>query len=205
MMLYCGTIDYWNTNDSAPNPCYKKRNCYIAATLITADGKYVDDTAPVFYIIDPNTVLGARVNINKQLLEAKTIGEVAKYYQQKFPLPLSAAMNGTRPSGTPSCFAMVWSPSFNFTVNLLPGSHCMASPPPYGQCNINEPNLTLDHSIRDQKSLNGNKASSILTVSCNQKTDLKMYIIADPTSRVKLAKGLTSQLTINSTLAATGI
>lgn len=81
----------------------------------------------------------------------------------------------------------------------------MASPPPYGQCNINEPNLTLDYSIGDQKSLNGNKASGTLTVSCNQKTDLKMYIIADPASRVKLAESLTSQLTINGAPAATGV
>ncbi|MNG66946.1 hypothetical protein D3C79_252460 [compost metagenome] len=195
-----GTFYYelldWTTDDNTPNPCYKKPKCKIAITSshnaglsdLDSDGTWTGNTTP-------------------WVSDSETIGILGQNFKRFVGVPRSGKFDYHNIFGN-SCVGFFysmntfWEPS----AYRLPGSICAIPPAETNACEIKTPQLTLNHGVLAPEQLNNNTVTDSLLLSCNQKTDIQLYI-SENTGGVMLRSdgSLFSNLKLNGQPASKGI
>lgn len=165
---YWWTIEYWDTVDATPNPCYGWPQCTVfighrhsdageAGGQVSDGGEYLD---------------------NVQIYP--TIGEVGRAFQNKYSLPRSGTELHSGPAVTDECVAIFYKTAKGsspgaYGSDMLPSSLCGIVPPPVGKCEFTETSLELTHGEIQLKEIEGNQARQTAYIRCTQEMDVKVY------------------------------
>jgi hypothetical protein len=195
---YKFVIESWDTDDPSPNPCYGQSSCAVGINH-RHTGADTGGTAPV----NPSaSIVGSAAH--PQIVTLKTIGELSRYYQSIYPLPIQGDTRHLGESITQECVGLFYSTGSSSSVSgeharLMPGSVCGIAPPPVGVCSIDEEQLDLNHGVLQENELAGNTARGSLHVHCSQKMDIVMYIRTANHGRLELGKeaGVYTTLRVN--------
>lgn len=84
---YKFVIESWDTDDPSPNPCYGQSSCAVGINH-RHTGADTGGTAPV----NPSaSIVGSAAH--PQIVTLKTIGELSRYYQSIYPLPIQGILD----------------------------------------------------------------------------------------------------------------
>lgn len=165
---YWWTIEYWDVNDTTPNPCYQKTPQCTAFI----GHRHSDAGESGSWVSDGNEYLdGIQIY--------PTVGEVGAAFQRKYALPRSGTQSHSGPAVTQECVGIYYksatgtsSASGNF---MMPSSLCGIVPPPVGKCEFTETSLELTHGQLQLKEIEGNQAKQTAYIRCTQDMDVKVY------------------------------
>ncbi|AHG21888.2 hypothetical protein Z042_21440 [Chania multitudinisentens RB-25] len=197
---YWWTIEYWDTVDSTPNPCYRWSQCTVfighrhsdaggAGPGVSERGEFVD-------------------GVNHYA----TVGEVGAAFRRVHFLPRSGTQNHFGPAVTQECVGIFYKWSTG-TANaegsrMMPSSLCGIVPPPVGRCEFTETSVELTHGQIQLKNIEGHQARQTGYIRCTQDMDVMVYAAgAGGNGLVNLRsdRSLQSHLTIGGVNGATGI
>lgn len=197
---YWWTIEYWDTNDATPNPCYRWAQC----------------TAFIGHRHSDAGEAGPGVSDGAEFIDAiqnyATVGEVGAAFQRKYSLPRSGTQSHVGPAVTQECVGIYYK-STTGTGNaggsiMMPSSLCGIVPPPVGKCEFTETSIELTHGQVQLKDIEGNQARQTGYVRCTQEMDVVVYAAgAGGNGLVNLRSdgSLQSRLTIGGVSGSTGI
>jgi len=159
---FTGYIDSWDEDDQTPNDCYgTPRTSYCTIAITVTERSSTRGTAKLNFFID-------------DIYEFKTIGELAKIFKAKYPLPypLTGAQLDDGNPVTTYCFNLGYFTNGGYSANsYVPSVECGFAPPVALKCSI-EGNTNLEHGELTTNEINGHKASSSLNASCNNDATL---------------------------------
>lgn len=194
--FYYDLLD-WATNDSTPNPCYKKPKCKIAITSSHNTDLY-----------DNHSDGSWSGNKHPWVSDSETIGILGQNFKQFVGIPRSGSFTYNNILGGNGCVGVFysmntfWEPS----VYRLPGSICAIPPDETNACEIKTPQLTLDHGVLAPEQLNNHTVTDSLLLSCNQTTAIQLYIAENAGGVMLRSDGsLFSNLKLNGQPANKGI
>ncbi|WP_337264909.1 MULTISPECIES: MrpH family fimbial adhesin [unclassified Serratia (in: enterobacteria)] len=164
---YWWTIEYWDTNDATPNPCYRWPQCTVfighrhsdageAGPGVSDGGEYLDG-----------------------IQNYATVGDVGAAFQRKYALPRSGTQNHVGPAVTQECVGIYFK-STTGTTNaggsaMMSSSLCGIVPPPVGKCAFTETSIELTHGQVQLKNIEGNQARQTGYIRCTQDMDVVVY------------------------------
>lgn len=199
---YWWTIEYWDTNDSTPNPCYRTSpQCTVFIGHRHSDageaGGFVSDTEEY---LD-----GVQIY--------RTVGEVGAAFQRKYALPRSGTQNHNGPAVSQECVGIFYKVQMGSTSGaqgspMMATSLCGIVPPPVGKCEFTEASVELTHGNVQLKNIEGHHVSQTGYVRCTQDMDVIVYAAgAGGSGMVNLRNdgSLQSRLTIGGVSGSTGV
>ncbi|WP_422663694.1 hypothetical protein [Serratia ureilytica] len=78
-------------------------------------------------------------------------------------------------------------------IGYLPGSTCATTPPTGNRCSFDNPTTNINHGALPLSSVNGNRASVNVPVSCTRDTNVKIEVL----NTINLGNDITSTLDLN--------
>lgn len=196
-----GTFYYelldWTTDDSTPNPCYDNPKCTIMITSShnamgnadQSDGFWQGRTYP-------------------WISSSMTMGILGQNFKKFVGIPRTGSFNYANIIGGNGCVGFFYKTGkfMDIDVLRLPGSVCAIPPEETNACEIKTPQLTLNHGVLAPEQLNDNTVTESLLLSCNQTTNIQLYI-SENTGGVRLRSdgSLFSNLKLNGQPANKGI
>jgi hypothetical protein len=197
---YWWTIEYWDTVDATPNPCYRASQCTVFI------GHRHSDAGEA----------GPGVSDGQEYLDGiqtlPTVGDVGKAFQQKYSLPRSGTQNHVGPAVTQECVGMYYKMSSGIAGSqgsvMMPSSLCGIVPPPVGKCEFTETSIELTHGQIQLKDVEGHKARQTGYVRCTQEMDVMVYLAGSAgNGMVNLRNdgSLQTRLTIDGVSGSTGV
>lgn len=196
---YWWTIEYWDTVDATPNPCFNWSQCTVfighrhsdageAGSAVSDSGEFLD---------------GVQIY--------PTIGDIGRAFQGKYSLPRSGTQIHNGPAVSQECVAMFYKATKGtagaYTSPMLPSSLCGIVPPPVGKCAFTETSIELTHGQVQLKEIEGNQARQTGYIRCTQDMDVVVYAAgAGGNGMVNLRSdgSLQSRLTIGGVSGSTG-
>ncbi|WP_164058205.1 adhesin [Serratia marcescens] len=202
---YKFVLESWDMDDLSPNPCYQQANCAIGInhrhTSTNTGG--TSSVSPSAYVVGSTRY--------PQITQLATMGELSRFYQSIYPLPIQGSTWHVGESITQECVGLFYNTRSGSAVTgsnarLMPSSVCGIAPPPVGVCGIDEQQLDLNHGVLQDTELAGNTARGSLRVVCSQKMNIVMYIRTGSSGRLDLGNnsGVYSTLRINGVLGNQG-
>lgn len=197
---YWWTIEYWDTVDATPNPCYGWSQCtaFIGHRHSNAgeSGNWVSD--------GNEYINGIQVY--------RTVGEVGAAFQRLYSLPRSGTQSHSGPAVTQECVGIYYKAAMGTSSAqgnpMMPSSLCGIVPPPVGKCEFTETSIELNHGPVQLKDIEGHQARQTGYVRCTQEMDVMVYAAgAGGNGMVNLRSdgSLQTRLTIGGVSGATGI
>lgn len=180
------TIESWDYSSTLANPCFGVKTCQLGVShRHDANGK-------------GNGLRDVLLASSSAISNVKTIGELGRIYNAKFPFPKSGTLVHNGPAVTAECVGIFYlrSGAGGEKPTLLPGSICGVAPPPGGICGIDEQIIDIEHGTLRPQELNGHSAERSITVRCSVYTSLKMYVAASNGGRVDLDRKMHSDLSV---------
>lgn len=155
----------WSEDEWDLNPCYGWLSCFLGP-----DVKYPQHHPGLY---------GSCVESKNciRIERYRTASEVLRAWRESKGVPWKAAPYKVLNSRG-ACVGLFYiaSPGIHRTDSMLwPKSHCGAIPPQNANCKISPDNLILDFGVMNARSLNGERTSSNLYITCNLKISLKIY------------------------------
>lgn len=197
---YWWTIEYWDTVDATPNPCYRASQCTVFIGHRHSDG---GEAGPG--VSDGNEYLDGIQNL-------PTVGDVGAAFQRKYSLPRSGTQNHVGPAVTQECVGMYYKMSTGTGSAggsaMMSNSLCGIVPPPVGKCEFTETSVELTHGQVQLRDIEGHQARQTGYIRCTQTMDVMVYAAgAGGNGMVNLRNdgSLKSRLTIGGVNGATGL
>lgn len=197
-------LESWDKDDSSPNPCYQQSMCAVGINHRHTSANTGGSTA----VTPSASIVGS--GRYPQITQLRTMGELSRFYQSIYPLPIVGATSHVGDAITQECVGLFYTTSSSSAVEgnsarLMPSSVCGIAPPPVGVCGIDEQQLDLNHGVLPDTDLVGNTARGSLRVVCSQKMNIVMYIRVGSNGRLDLGNsGVYSTLRINGALGNLG-
>lgn len=211
--IYDWTVQYWDTPDSTPNPCFDP------STERGMEGQ--NCTVFIGHVHDNLKQAGNLVSDGGEFLDGvqkyKNMGEVGAAFKLKYPLPRSGTQKHTLGSGgvltIPECVGIFYKTIAKGTSAALgspmvPGSLCGIVPPPVGQCEFSAAAINLPHGSVQVRDLEGHRARQTAYIRCTQAMSVKVYVTGVAGSGLIDLRGngsLKSRLTVNGQDGSTGV
>jgi len=156
----------WTTDDDKPNPCYNNSDCRIMITSsynksgfsTDADGYWLASKFP-------------------WVSSSRTMGELGESFRKNVGLPRVGAFNYNRyliVGG--ACVGLFYAKDSMSSITRMPGSICATPPEGDVSCDIETPNLTLNHGAINLGEVDGNTVYDSLKITCNKKTNVDVFI-----------------------------
>lgn len=179
-VYYNAVIDYWDENDSTPNPCYNLTACKISFNHVHSENG--EGGTPEKEAI-PNAYKYA------------TIGELGTEFKKKWGLPYSLTIYHGGPINFRECAGIFYNGD---GTKLLPNSICKAAPPQELICTLTG-DTNLEHGNLLKGAVAGHKTSTTLKISCNMSALLSVYSYGSGTDNIQLSNdgSLESEITLN--------
>ncbi|MBE0151448.1 hypothetical protein RDT67_02870 [Serratia fonticola] len=197
---YWWTIEYWDTVDATPNPCYRWGQCTVFIGHRHSDA---GEAGPG--VSDGNEYLDGIQNL-------PTVGDIGRAFQQKYSLPRSGTQTHVGPAVTQECVGMYYKATTGTAGSggsaMMPSSLCGIVPPPVGKCEFTETSIELTHGQVQLKDIEGNQARQTGYIRCTQTMDVMVYAAgAGGNGMVNLRSdgSLKSRLTIGGVSGSTGL
>ncbi|MGC0850356.1 hypothetical protein [Pantoea agglomerans] len=203
---YHFTLADWDENDSTPNPCYGLSAC----TLFIGHKHDASGNSGTGIVRSWGT------DTYPFIIQAASLGELAKQFKTIFSLPFSATANHQADTMVAEeCVGMFYAAGRNLGSNntsvtgqafgghpMLPGSICGVAPAPSGSCDFDQDVLTLDHGTLSRRELDGHEMSENVSISCTTLQTLKLYIFSADHIQLRDDGSLYSELYMNDNLLA---
>ncbi|HGM6822565.1 TPA: exotoxin [Serratia marcescens] len=186
----------WTTEDEKPNPCYNNLNCTIMITSSYNVSGFRDDTDGYWSASNVSWVANSR-----------TMGELGENFKRNVGLPRTGRFPYNRyliVGG--ACVGLFYRSDVAGSIKRMPGSICANPPEGNVSCDIETPNLTLNHGAVNLGELVGNTVYEPLRITCNKKTNVDVFI-SEGAAGVALNKEATliSNIKINGYPAGQGV
>lgn len=197
---YWWTIEYWDTVDSTPNPCFGWSQC-----TAFIGHRHSDAGESGSWVSDGNEYIDG-------IQSFRTVGEVGAAFQRNFSLPRSGTQSHSGPAVTQECVGIYYKTSRGTSSAggspMMPSSLCGIVPPPVGKCEFTETNLELTHGQVQLKNIEGNQARQTGYVRCTQTMDVMVYAAGGGGNglvNLRSDGSLKSRLTIGGVSGSTGV
>lgn len=198
---YWWTIEYWDTVDATPNPCYRTSpQCTVFIGHRHSDG---GEAGPG--VSDGNEYLDGIQGL-------ATVGDVGREFQKKYSLPRSGTQNHVGPAVTQECVGMYYKTSTGTADSwgslMMPSSLCGIVPPPVGKCEFTETSIELTHGQVQLKDIEGHQARQTGYIRCTEEMDVMVYLAGSAgNGMVNLRNdgSLQTRLTIGGVSGSTGV
>jgi hypothetical protein len=196
---YWWTIEYWDTNDATPNPCYGWSQC-----TAFIGHRHSDAGESGNWVSDGNEFING-------IQIYRTVGEVGAAFLRNYSLPRSGTQSHSGPAVTQECVGIYYKAAAGTSSAqgnpMMPSSLCGIVPPPVGKCEFTETSIELTHGQVQLKNIEGNQARQTGYVRCTQDMDVVVYAAgAGGNGMVNLRSdgSLQSRLTIGGVSGSTG-
>ncbi|KFK95246.1 MULTISPECIES: hypothetical protein [unclassified Serratia (in: enterobacteria)] len=196
---YWWTIEYWDTNDSTPNPCYGWSQC-----TAFIGHRHSDAGESGNWVSDGNEFING-------IQIYRTVGEVGAAFQRNYSLPRSGTQSHSGPAVTQECVGIYYKASTGTSNALgnpmMPSSLCGIVPPPVGKCEFTETSIELTHGQIQLKDIEGNQARQTGYIRCTQDMDVVVYAAGSGGNgmvNLRSDGSLKSRLTIGGVSGSTG-
>jgi len=192
-----GSIDAWDEDDKAPNPCYKDSYCLIVIAM---------------HDIVKNEGSPELNYVSYDISNIATIGEVGKVFKKEFSIPYVKSFTA----------GAKWLPIENMCLSIsycstegggcstpsykLPSTLCGTAPPVDLTCNILSA-VILEHGTLTTDQVNGHQAATKIRVTCNQDATILAQSLGENSNKniqLKPDGSLESEILINGTPGSDG-
>lgn len=197
---YWWTIEYWDTVDATPNPCYGWAQCTAFIGHRHSDAGEAGN-----WVSDGNEYING-------IQVYRTVGEVGAAFQRSFSLPRSGTQSHSGPAVTQECVGIYFKASTGTSGAqgnpMMPSSLCGIVPPPVGKCEFTDTSLELTHGQVQLRDIEGNQARQTGYVRCTQEMDVMVYLAGSAgNGMVNLRNdgSLQTRLTIAGVSGSTGV
>lgn len=196
---YWWTIEYWDTIDATPNPCYRWPQCTAFIGHRHSDGNEAGN-----WVSDGGEYIDG-------IEQFATVGDVGAAFQRRYSLPRSGTQNHSGPAVTQECVGIYYKTTTGTSgaggSPMMPSSLCGIVPPPVGKCGFTETSIELTHGQVQLRDVEGHQARQTAYILCS--LDMKIVVYAAGPAGNGMVKlrddgSLQSQLTIDGVNAATG-
>ncbi|MGB8664879.1 MAG: exotoxin [Serratia inhibens] len=201
--FFSGTFYYdllgWDVNDMTQNPCYQNSRCSIMITSSHNNATLTSEADGIW-----------SANKYPWVLNSVTVGELGGNFKQYVGIPRSGKFDYFNAFGGSGCVGLFYNISGSWgvpnTFKRFPSSICAIPPEEQNACNIVMPQINLNHGILEEDSIDNNKVSSALAVTCTKMTNILLYINAgDGGVQLRSDGSLYSNLLLNEQPAKNGI
>lgn len=197
---YWWTIEYWDTVDATPNPCYGWSQCTVFIGHRHSDAGEAGN-----WVSDGNEYLdGVQVY--------RTVGDVGAAFQRRYSLPRSGTQSHSGPAVTQECVGIYYKTTTGTSGAIgnpmMASSLCGIVPPPVGKCEFTDTSLELTHGQVQLRDIEGHQARQTGYVRCTQEMDVMVYLAGSAgNGMVNLRNdgSLQTRLTIAGVSGSTGV
>lgn len=197
---YWWTIEYWDTVDATPNPCYGWGQCTVFIGHRHSDAGEAG----------PGVSDGMEYLDGIQTL--RTVGDVGAAFQRKYSLPRSGTQDHVGPAVTQECVGMYYKTTTGTASaggsRMMPSSLCGIVPPPVGKCEFTETSIELTHGQVQLRDIEGHQARQTGYIRCTQTMDVMVYLAGSAGNgmvNLRSDGSLQTRLTIGGVSGSTGV
>ncbi|MGL5388523.1 MAG: hypothetical protein ACRC2A_06025 [Enterobacterales bacterium] len=197
---YWWTIEYWDTVDATPNPCYGWAQCTVFIGHRHSDAGEAGN-----WVSDGNEYLDG-------VQGYRTVGDIGAAFQRRYALPRSGTQSHNGPAVTQECVGIYFKASTGtsgaFGSPMMASSLCGIVPPPVGKCEFTDTSLELTHGQVQLRDIEGHQARQTGYVRCTQEMDVMVYLAGSAgNGMVNLRNdgSLQTRLTIAGVSGSTGV
>ncbi|WP_420493046.1 hypothetical protein [Serratia fonticola] len=197
---YWWTVEYWDTIDVTPNPCFGWAQCTVFIGHRHSDaGEAGPAVSDAYEYLDG-------------IQTYRTVGEVGAAFQRKYSLPRSGTQEHSGPAVTQECVGMYFKATTG-TANaggsrMMPSSLCGIVPPPVGKCEFTETSVELTHGQVQLRDIEGHQARQTGYIRCTQTMDVMVYLAGSGGNgmvNLRSNGSLQTRLTIGGVSGSTGL